>query len=184
MHILSTTCGIRSSLSVSSPNLRCILSLCLHDMYSSLAQKSTCSHSVLYHCRTSSNLRMQTLAVLWPSSVHAMASTCVTGTQDQLACMPVDQGKLWEPAHIFLILSRTVSSRSYHLCLLCFRWSRVAAPLCTSSASRLVSCCLVSCLVSGYRSMFSHLPPPSITCTCCPPLWPERVRTFEKAFVL
>jgi len=33
----------------------------------------------------------------------------VTGTRDRLACMPVDQGKSWEPAHIFLISSRTVS---------------------------------------------------------------------------
>src|SRR5712672_2750239 len=30
-------------------------------------------------------------------------------------------------------------------------------PLCTSSASRLVSCHLASCLMSGYHSMFSNL---------------------------
>src|SRR5712672_509097 len=45
----------------------------------------------------------------WPS-----LSQGVTGTRDWLACMPVDWGKLWEPAHIFLILPCFVLSR-YHL---------------------------------------------------------------------
>ena len=37
----------------------------------------------------------------------------VTSTRDWLACMPVDRGKSWEPAQIFLISSRTVSIWSY-----------------------------------------------------------------------
>jgi len=35
----------------------------------------------------------------------------VTSTRDRLVCMPVDRGKLWEPAHTSWILSYLVLSR-------------------------------------------------------------------------
>src|SRR5712672_1940685 len=67
----------------------------------------------------------------------------VTGTRDWLVCMPVDWGKSWEPAHTFLDLASpcTVSSQSYLItCVCCCFADKGCRPLCTSSASRLVSC--------------------------------------------
>jgi len=33
------------------------------------------------------------------SILQGLLSELVTGSRDRLACMPVDQGKSWEPAH-------------------------------------------------------------------------------------
>src|SRR5712672_2624900 len=83
----------------------------------------------------------------------------VTGTRDWLACMPVDRGKSWEPAHIFLISSCLILSHLNLISSLVFTTVsliRVAAPCTLVPPSRLVSC---------YRSMFLLLLSPSIT-TC------------------
>ena len=68
----------------------------------------------------------------------------VTGTWDRLVCMPVDRGKSWEPAHIFLILPRFVLSRSDLIsdvcdCLACLQSWALSIHL----ASHLVSCLVV-----------------------------------------
>jgi len=57
---------------------------------------------LLKECMSSSYMKLNTFIL------RVVLSVCVTGTWDRLACMLVDRGKLWEPAHIFLVSPRTV----------------------------------------------------------------------------
>ena len=92
----------------------------------------------------------------------------VTGSRDRLTCMPVDQGKSWEPAHTpwissYLILSHLdlISSSVFTVVSLI----KGCCPLCTSSALHLVSC-LAIVVCSRTFCYYSYLLPSLVTQTC------------------
>src|SRR5712675_2105576 len=92
----------------------------------------------------------------------------VTGTQDWLACMPVDRGKSWEPAHTSWILSYLVLSRLDLISSSVFTVVSLikgCCPLCTSSTSCLVlRLAIVVC--SRTFCYYSYLLPSLVTRTC------------------
>jgi len=95
----------------------------------------------------------------------AVSLACVTSTRNQLACMPVDRGKSWEPAHTFLISPHFVLSRYDLISSLVFTVVSLikgCCPLCTSSASRLVSC-LAIIVCSRTFCYYSYLLPSLVT---------------------
>ena len=90
----------------------------------------------------------------------------VTGTWDRLACMPVDRGKSWEPAHTSWILSYLVLSRLDLISSSVFTVVSLikgCCPLCTSSASHLISC-LAIVVCSRTFSSLPLLVPAALPC--------------------